>query len=159
MQSLILLLGLQCKFVKPCWLIDRIEDTYMVLCGNCGENVMPSVYFNWNGFIRGLGIPYLIYFMTKIPQCPNCNFPMPRRNMVFAVHLPHSLTKLASTGALQLTHLKDSVTSIPLRAHLNRKFDPTQHFANTNRHQTASFNMMVNEVHNTISSESYGSKR
>jgi len=131
----------------------------MVLCGNCGENVMPSVYFNWNGFIRGLGIPYLIYFMTKIPQCPNCNFPMPRRNMVFAIQLPQNLIKLARISALQLTYLKDRVTSISRSSHLNRKFDPTRHFASTNRHQTASFNMMVNEVHNTVSLGSYESKR
>ena len=78
----------------------------MVHCGNCGENVMPSVYFNWNGFIRGLGIPYLIYFMTKIPQCPNCNFPMPRRNMVFAIQLPQNLIKLARDKCITIDPFK-----------------------------------------------------
>jgi hypothetical protein len=131
----------------------------MVLCENCRENVLPSMHFNWRGFIRGLGIPYLIYFMTKIPQCPNCNFPMPRRNMVFAVQLPQNLIKLARIGALQLTHLKDSLTSVSRRFSQNHKFDPSQHLASANMHKTASFNKMVNEVHNTISLKSYESNR
>ena len=131
----------------------------MVFCENCGENVLPKTYFTWSRFILGLGIPYLIYFMTKIPQCPNCNFPMPRRNMVFAIPLPQKLIKLARISALQLTRLKDSLTSASRRSSRDHKFDQSQHLASTNTHKTASFNMMVNEVHNTISLESYESKR
>jgi len=131
----------------------------MVFCENCGENVLPKTYFTWTGFILGLGIFYLIYVITKIPQCPNCNFPMPRRNMVFAVQFPQNLIKLARISALQLTHLKEWATSIPRRSYQNHKFDPSQHLASRNTHETASFNMMVNEVHNTISLESYESKR
>ena len=59
----------------------------MVLCGYCRKNVKPKMYLTWKGFIHGLGIFYLIYIITKIPQCPNCNFPMPRRYMVFAIRL------------------------------------------------------------------------
>ena len=131
----------------------------MVFCENCGENVLPKTYFTWSGFVLGLGIFYLIYIITKIPQCPNCNFPMPRRSMVFAIPLPQKLIKLARIGALQLTHLKDSVTSISQRSHLNRKFDPSQHLANTNMHKTASLNMLVNEVHNFISLDSDGFRK
>ena len=127
----------------------------MVLCGNCQENVKPSMYFNWRGFIQGLGIPYMIYFMTKIPQCPNCNFPMPRRNMVFAIQPPQYSIKLPSMSILQLTQFKDRIVSTIWRSNPNRKFDPTGHFPSMNRNQTTSYNMMINEVHNSISLESY----
>jgi len=127
----------------------------MVLCENCRENVSPNMYFNWGGFIRCWGIPYLIYFMTKIPQCPNCNFPMPRRNMVFAIRPPQYFIKLARINILQLTQFKDRIVSTSWRSNLNRKFDPTRHFASMNTHQTTSYNMMINEVHNSISLESY----
>lgn len=123
----------------------------MVFCRNCEENVKLNAYFSWNGFYRGLGIFYLMYFITKIPHCPNCNFPMPRRNMIFAVRFPQNFIKLARIGALQLTLLKDSLTSASRRSSQNHKFDPPQHLARKNIHKTASFNMMVNEVHNTIS--------
>ena len=139
---------------NPCWLIfDRIEDIYMVLCGNCGKNVKPSVYFSWNAFIRGLGILYFIYFMTKIPQCPNCNFPMPRRSMVFAIQPLQYFIKLARMNILQLAQFRERAISTSWRYYLNRKFDLTRHFASMNTHQTTSFNM-VNEVHNTISLDS-----
>ena len=131
----------------------------MVFCENCGENVLPKTYFTWSGFVLGLGIFYLIYIITKMPQCPNCNFPMPRRNMVFAVQLPQNLIKLARIGTLQLTHLKDSLTSVSRSFSQNHKLDPSQHLASTNMHKTASFNEMVDEVHNTISLKSYESKR
>jgi len=127
----------------------------MVLCENCRENVLPKMYFNWGGFIRGLGIPYLIYFITKIPQCPNCNFPMPRRNMVLAIQLPQCLIKLAGMNILQLTHFKDRVISTSRRANLDRKSGPTRHFASMNINRTTSYNMMINEVHNSISLGSY----
>ena len=127
----------------------------MVLCGNCQENVKPSMYFNWRGFIRGLGIPYMIYFMTKIPQCPNCNFPMPRRNMIFAIHPPQYSIKLPSMRILQLTNFRDRVISASWKSYLNHKFDPTRHFPSMDTHQTTSYNMMINEVHNSISLESY----
>jgi len=74
--------------------------------------------------------------------------------MVFAVQFPQNFIKLARIGALQLTLLKESLTSASRRSSQNHKFDPSQHLARTNMHKTASFNMMVNEVHNTISSES-----
>ena len=131
----------------------------MVFCENCGENVLPKTYFTWSGFVLGLGIFYLIYIITKMQQCPNCNFPMPRRNMVFAVQLPQNLIKLARIGTLQLTHLKDSLTSVSRSFSQNHKLDPFQHLASTNMHKTASFNEMVDEVHNTISLKSYESKR
>jgi hypothetical protein len=131
----------------------------MVFCGNCRENVKPSMYFNWRGFIRGLGIPYMIYFMTRIPQCPNCNFPMPRRNMVFALQPPHYSIKLPGTSILQLTNFRDRVISTSWKSYLNRKFDLTRHFAGVNTYQTTSYNMMVNEVHNTISLESPRSRK
>ena len=127
----------------------------MVFCENCRENVLPKTYFTWSGFILGLGLPYLIYIITKIPQCPNCNFPMPRRNMVFAIQPPQYSIKLPSMNILQLTHFKDRVISTSWKSYLNRKFDPTRHFAGMNTHQTTSYNMMVNEVHNTISLESH----
>jgi len=127
----------------------------MVFCRNCEENVKPKIYFSWSGFIRGLGFFYLMYVITKIPQCPNCNFPMPRRNMVFAIQPPQYSIKLPSMNILQLTHFKDRVISTSWKSYLNRKFDPTWHFAGMNTHQTTSYNMMINEVHNTISLESH----
>ena len=126
----------------------------MIFCRNCEENVKPKTYFSWSGFIRGLGIFYLMYVITKIPQCPNCNFPMPRRCMVFAIQPPPYFMKLAEMSVLHLTHFKDRVVSASRRSCLNRKFAPSQYFASMKTHQTASFNMMVNEVHNSISLES-----
>jgi hypothetical protein len=80
---------------------------------------------------------------------------MPRRNMVFAIQPPKYSIKLPSMNILQLTHFKDRVISTTWRSNLNRKFDPTPHFASMNTHQTTSYNMMINEVHNSISLESY----
>ena len=122
----------------------------MVLCGYCKENVKPKMYLTWKGFICGLGIFYLMYSIIKIPQCPNCNFPMPRRCMVFAIWPPQYLIKLARISALQLTHFKDRVISVSRSSYLNRKFDPSQHFAGMKTHLTSSFNMMANEVHGSI---------
>lgn len=131
----------------------------MVFCRNCEENVKPKSYFSGSGFFRGLGIFYLMYFITRIPHCPNCNFPIPRRNMVFAIRLPHYYIELAGMSVLRLTHFKDRVVSASSRSYLNRKSDPSQHFPSMKTHQTASFNMMVSEVHNTISLESYGLRK
>jgi len=131
----------------------------MVFCENCRENVLPKTYFSWIGFILGLGIPYLIYFMTKIPQCPNCNFPMPRRNMVFAIPLSQNLIKLSRISALQLTRLKDNRSIHLPEVSSKSQIRSNSAFPKYEHAQTASFNMMVNEVHNTISSESWGSKR
>jgi hypothetical protein len=123
----------------------------MVLCGYCRKNVKPKMYLTWKGFICGLGIFYLIYIIIKIPQCPYCNSPMPRRSMVFAIPLPKYLIKLARISVLQLIHFKDRVISASRKSYLNRKFDPSQHFARMSTHQTTSFNMMANEVHSSCS--------
>ena len=125
----------------------------MVFCRNCEENVLPKTYFSWSGFIRGLGFFYLMYIITKIPQCPNCNFPMPRRSLVLAIQPPQYLAKLAEMSVLQLTRFRDKVVSASRESYLNRKSYPSQYFASLKTHQTASFNMMVNEVHNSISLE------
>ena len=129
----------------------------MVFCRNCEENVKPKTYFSWSGFIRGLGIPYLIYFMTKIPQCPNCNFPMPRRSLVFAIQPPQYLVKLAEMSVLQLIHLTDRLAS--RGSYQNSKSYPSQYFTSMKTHQIISFNMMISEVHNSISLENDGFRK
>ena len=131
----------------------------MVFCRNCEENVLPKTYFSWSGFIRGLGFFYLMSVITKIPQCPNCNFPMPRRSLVFAIQPPQYLTKLAEMSVLQLTHFKDSVVSASRGSYLNRKSYQSLYCASMKTHQTASLNMLVNEVHNSISLESDGFRK
>jgi hypothetical protein len=98
---------------------------YMVICKYCRENVKPKSYFSWKGFLHGLGLFYLIYFISKLPHCPNCNFPMHRRNMVFAIHLPQYHIKLAMISVSQLIHFKDRVISASRKSYLNRKFDPS----------------------------------
>ena len=126
----------------------------MVFCRNCEENVKPKTYFSWSGFIRGLGFFYLMYVITKIPQCPNCNLPMPRRSLVFAIQPPQYLVKLAEMSVLQLTHFRDKVMSASCGSYLNRKSYQSQYFASMKTHPIISFNMMTNEVHNSISLES-----
>lgn len=123
----------------------------MAYCENCGENVRPNIYFRWNDFIRGLGIFYLIYIISKIPQCPNCNFPMPRRTMVLAIHPPQHLTQLAGMSVLHLIHFTDRIASAPRRSYLNHKSDLSQYSSGMKIHQTTSINLMVNEVHESIS--------
>jgi len=123
----------------------------MVLCGYCRKHVKPKMHLTWKGFIHGLGIFYLIYIITKSPHCPNCNFPMPRRSMIFAIRHPQYLIKLASMSVLQLIHFKDRAISASRRSYLNRKFEPSQYFGSMNTHQTTSFNMMANEVHSSCS--------
>jgi hypothetical protein len=127
----------------------------MVLCGYCQKNVRPRMYLTIKGFIRGLGVFYLIYSITKIPQCPNCNFPMPRRSMVFAFCLPQCFIKLARISVLQLIHFKDRVISASRKPYLNRKFDPSHHSASMNIHLTTSLCMTANEDHRYIGLESY----
>lgn len=117
----------------------------MVLCGYCQKSVRPSMHLTWKGFVRGLGIFYLMYGITKIPQCPNCNFPMPRRNMVFAIYLPRCFIKLAKMSVLQLIHFKDRVISASRMSYLNRKADPSQHSASMNIYLTTSLYVMANE--------------
>ena len=126
----------------------------MVFCENCGENVLPKTYFTWTGFVLGLGIFYLIYIITKLPQCPNCNFPMPRRSLAFAIRPPQYLVKLAEMSVLQLTRFRDKVVSASRGSYLNRKSYPSQYLASMKTHQIISLNMMTNEVHNSISLES-----
>jgi hypothetical protein len=108
----------------------------MVLCRYCRKNVKPKIYLTWKGFICGLGIFYLIYVIMKIPQCPNCNFPMPWRSTVFAFHPPQQLIKLARMSVLQLILFKNRVMSISHRS------APSQHFASINTRQTTYINMM-----------------
>ena len=127
----------------------------MVLCGHCRKNVKPKVYSTWKGFICGLGIFYLLYIIIKIPQCPNCNFPMSRKSMVFAILFPEYIIKLARRSLLKVIQFKDRVISVSRRSGLNRKFDPSRYFANMNIHLTTSFNMMANDVHSSIGSESH----
>ncbi len=144
-----------CSSINLSTMLVIIDRGYMVLCGYCQRNVTPKMYFSWKGFICGLGIFYLIYSLAKIPQCPNCNFPMPRRNMVFAIQLPQYLIETARMSLLQLTHFKDRVISASRSSYLNRRFEPSEHSTSMNTRLTASFNVMANEVHSSIDSESY----
>jgi hypothetical protein len=128
---------------------------YMVLCGYCRKDVKPKMYLTWKGFICGLGIFYLIYNIIKVPQCPNCNFPMPRMSMVLAIQPPQSIIKLARTSLLQLTDFRDRVISASLWPYLNHKNNPSQHFANMNTDKTTSFNLMANEIHSSIGLGNY----
>lgn len=116
----------------------------MVLCRYCRKNVKPKMYLTWKGFICGLGIFYLIYVMMKIPQCPNCNFPMPWGSMVFAFHPTQQLIKLARISVLQLILFKDGVMSI------SRRSDSSQHHISMNTYQAAYFNMMECGLKTTI---------
>jgi hypothetical protein len=79
--------------------------------------------------------------------------------MVFAIQIPHYFIKLARMGVLQLAQFKDRVLSASRGFSLNRKSDPSQHFASMKHTKTASFSMMINEVHDSISLESYGSRK
>jgi hypothetical protein len=119
----------------------------MVLCGYCQKNVKPKMYFIWKGFICGLGIFYLIHSIAKIPQCPNCNFPMPRRAWVFAIHFPQiiELARLAKMSVLQLTQFKDRIISASQKSYLNRKSDLSEHSASMNAYLTTSLYMTTNE--------------
>jgi hypothetical protein len=127
----------------------------MVICEYCQENVTPKMYLTWKGFISGLGIFYLIYMIAKIPQCPNCNFPMPRRSMIFAFHLPHQLINSARRSALHMSIFKDRVISASRRSYLNREFDPFQYLGSVNTHQITSFNMIADKVHSFIGLDSF----
>jgi len=126
----------------------------MVLCEYCHKNVTPSIHLTWKGFICSLGISYLIYLIIKIPQCPNCNFPMPRKSMIFAI--PSQLIKLARMSIVQLIHFRDRAIFAYRGSYINRKFDPFQHLGSTNTHHTKAFNMITNEVHNSIGLDGYG---
>jgi hypothetical protein len=117
----------------------------MVLCGYCQKNVRPKMYLKWKDFVRGLGIFYLIYSITKIPQCPNCNFPMPRRAWVFAIQPTKYLVKLARISILQLTQFNDRIISASRMSYLNRKSDLSEHSASMNAYLTTSLYMTANE--------------
>jgi hypothetical protein len=121
LESLNLLLGSQGDHLSKPVLVNNNRG-YMVLCEYCRNDVKPKMHLTWRGFICGLGIFYLIYIFMKIPQCPNCNFPMPRGSMIFAFHLPQQL--------------KEKVMSS------TRRSDPSKNFVSTNTHQTTYFNMM-----------------
>jgi hypothetical protein len=131
----------------------------MVLCEYCRNNVKPKMHLTWKGFICGLGIFYLIYIITKIPQCTNCNFPMPRRSMVLAIQPQQYLIKLERMSVLQLIHFKDRIISASRKSYQNRRFDPSRHFASMNKHQTTYFDMMANDVHSSICLDSYGFRK
>ena len=111
LQSQNLIHGCPGRWLSKPVLANNRSRIYMVLCGYCRINVKPKMYSTWKGLIHGLGVFYLIYIITKVPHCPNCNFPMPRRSMVFAFHPPQQLIKLARMSILQLVHLKDRVTA------------------------------------------------
>jgi len=81
-------------------------------------------------------------------------FLCPGEALVFAVQPPQYLVKLAEISVLQLTHFRDKVVSASRVSYLNRKSYPSQYFASMKTHQIISFNMMTNEVHNSISLES-----
>jgi hypothetical protein len=130
----------------------------MVVCKNCRERVKPNIDYRWSDFIRGLGIFYLIYIFTKIPQCPNCNFPMPRRTIIFAVHFPRYFVKLAEMSVSQLTSLKDSVESASQRSYLKHKFDQSQYISGMKIYKTPSQNMMGNKIRESISLRTMTSK-
>jgi hypothetical protein len=132
-----------------------VDRGYMVLCGYCRMNVKPKMYLTWKGFICGLGIFCLIYIIIKIPQCPNCNFPMPRKSMVFAILFPEYIIKLARMSLLKVIHFKDRVISASRRSYLNRKFDSSRYFAPMNTNKIISFNMMANKVNSSIGLESH----
>jgi len=123
----------------------------MVLCKNCKERVTPNLHCKRCDFIRGLGIFYLIYLFTKVPQCPNCNFPMPRRTIVFAFHLPRYSAKLAEMSVSKLTCIRDSIESDSTRSYIKRKFDLSQYIAGMKKYQTTSQNVMGNEICESIS--------
>lgn len=127
----------------------------MVFCRYCEENITPRIYLTWKGFIQGLGIFYLIYSITKVPHCPNCNFPMTRRSVVFAIKLP-DIIGMARRSVLQLIHFGDRVISASRMSYQNRRFDPFRYFGSINKYQTPSSNMTVNKVRSSISLESYG---
>lgn len=127
----------------------------MVICGHCRENVRPRMYLTWKGFIQGLCVFYLIYSIVKVPHCPNCSFPMPRRCMVFAFHPPQQLIKWARICKLQLIHFKDGAISASRRYNINRIFYPSQNLGSMNPHQTTSFHKRANEGHSYIGLRSY----
>jgi hypothetical protein len=124
----------------------------MVLCGYCRENVTPKMYLTWKRFIYGLGVFYLIYLFLKIPQCPNCNFPMPRRRMVFVI--PSQLIKSARNSVSKLIYLKNKLIYACRNSNQNRKLDPFQYFGSVNTNRITSFNMIADKVHNFIGLDS-----
>lgn len=112
---------------------------YMVLCGNCRENVKPKTYFTWKGFICGLGIFYLIYYVQTMPHCPNCNFPMPRSRVVFSILSPQSFIEWIETSAFRLISMeKAKVISTSWRSYILHKFDASRHYARIDTHLTIS---------------------
>lgn len=129
----------------------------MVICGNCGEKVKPNIYFRWSDFIWGIGIFYLIYIISKIPHCPNCNFPMPRRTMVFAIHPPQYFIKFTGMIVTQLISLKVSASSASRRSYQRLRFDLSQYIAGMKIPQIP-LNVMINEVQDSIGSRIRSSK-
>jgi len=85
---------------------------------------------------------------------PKLQFSYAPEKLGFCHPAPSDFMKLAEMSVLQLTHFRDKVVSASRGPYLNRKSYPSQYFASLKTHQTASFNMMVNEVHNSISLES-----
>jgi hypothetical protein len=119
------------------------------------EECKAQDVFNMEGLYLWFRHLLLIYIIIKIPQCPNCNFPMTRKSMVFAILFPEYIFKLARRSLLKVIQFKDRVISVSRRSGLNRKFDPSRYFANMNTHLTTSFNIRANDVHSSIDSESY----
>jgi hypothetical protein len=120
-------------------ILVKLGRGYMVLCGSCRENVKPKTYFTWKGFIYGLGIFYLIYYVQTIPHCPNCNFPMPRNRLVFAILSQQSFVKRIKTGEFLLLSMeKAKMISNSWRSYLHHRFDASRDYAKINTHLTIS---------------------
>jgi hypothetical protein len=101
---------------------------YMVLCKYCRVNVKPKSYLSWKGFLQGLGLFYLIYFISKLPHCPNCNFPMPRSRLIFAILPSQDSINMAKRNILQLFHFQAKRISFIRRPSLGLKLDASRHY-------------------------------
>ena len=130
---------------------SRIYGTLWILPEECKAQDV----FNMEGLYLWFRHLLLIYIIIKIPQCPNCNFPMPRKSMVFAILFPEYIIKLARMSLLKVIHFKDRVISASRRSYLNRKFDSSRYFAPMNTNKIISFNMMANKVNSSIGLESH----
>lgn len=100
----------------------------MVICKYCRENVKPKSYFSWRGFLHGLGIFYLIYYILKSPHCPNCNFPMPRSRLIFAIMPSQDPINRLKGKILQRFHSQAKRISFIRRPSLGLKLDASMHY-------------------------------
>ena len=100
----------------------------MVICKYCQENVKPKSYFSWKEFLQGLGVFYLIYFISTLPHCPNCNFPMPRSRLILAILPSQDPINMAKKNILQLFHFQAKRISFTRRSSLGLKLDAPRHY-------------------------------